>query len=116
MKNLLFILILLISAFVISCDSTNKPAKGFEDEIIVVADSVEYEQIVASLQLVFEKEIYTPQPEKLFTLKRMSVSQLEKNQRTGGISKYITEEIYQKLDSLSEDKGDGIWLFFADKK
>ncbi|HEY6625840.1 MAG TPA: DUF4837 family protein [Ignavibacteriaceae bacterium] len=85
MKNLLFILILLISAIIISCDSTNKPAKGFEDEIIVVADSLEYEQIVASLQLVFEKEIYTPQPEKLFTLKRMSVSQLEKNQRTKNI-------------------------------
>ncbi|HSW55122.1 MAG TPA: DUF4837 family protein [Ignavibacteriaceae bacterium] len=85
MKNLLFILILLISAIVISCDSTNKPAKGFEDEIIVVADSLEYEQIVASLQLVFEKEIFTPQPEKLFTLKRMSVSQLERNQRTKNI-------------------------------
>jgi len=41
---------------------------------------------------------------------------LEKNQRTGGISKYITEEIYKKLDSMSEEKGDGIWLFFADKK
>jgi len=85
MKNLLFILILLISAIVISCDSTNKPAKGFEDEIIVVADSLEYEQIVASLQLVFEKEIFTPQPEKLFTLKRISVAQLEKNQRTKNI-------------------------------
>ncbi|HEY6626625.1 MAG TPA: DUF4837 family protein, partial [Ignavibacteriaceae bacterium] len=85
MKNLLFILILLISAIIISCESTNKPAKGFEDEIIVVADSLEYEQIVASLQLVFEKEIYTPQPEKLFTLKRMSVSQLEKNKRTKNI-------------------------------
>ncbi len=85
MKNLLFILILLISAIVISCESTNKPAKGFEDEIIVVADSLEYEQIVASLQLVFEKEIFTPQPEKLFTLKRINVSQLEKNQRTKNI-------------------------------
>lgn len=85
MKNLLFILIILISTFVISCDSTNKPAKGFEDEIIVVADSLEYEQIVASLQLVFEKEIFTPQPEKLFTLKRMNVSQLERNQRTKNI-------------------------------
>lgn len=85
MKNLLFILIILISTLFISCDSSNKPAKGFEDEIIVVADSLEYEQIAASLQLVFEKEIFTPQPEKLFTLKRMSVSQLEKNQRTKNI-------------------------------
>jgi len=81
----MFILILFISAIVISCETTNKPAKGFEDEIIVVADSLEYEQIVASLQLVFEKEIFTPQPEKLFTLKRMNVSQIEKNQRTKNI-------------------------------
>jgi len=85
MKKLLFILFPFLSLLIISCESTNKPAKGFEDEIIVVADSLEYEQIVASLQLVFEKEIYTPQPEKLFTLKRMSVSQLEKNQRTKNI-------------------------------
>jgi len=85
MKKFFFILFPFLSLLIISCESTNKPAKGFEDEIIVVADSLEYEQIVASLQLVFEKEIYTPQPEKLFTLKRMSVSQLEKNQRTKNI-------------------------------
>lgn len=70
---------------VVSCDSSNKPAKGFEDEIIVVADSVEYEEILVSLQSVFEKEIYTPQPEKLFTLKRMSVAQLQNNERSKNI-------------------------------
>lgn len=69
----------------ISCDSKNKPAKGFEDEIIVVSDSVEYEEILASLQSVFEKEIYTPQPEKLFTLKRISVAKFQNNQRTKNI-------------------------------
>jgi hypothetical protein len=82
MKNLLYILIILISAIFISCDSTNKPAKGFEDEIIVVADSVEYEAIAGSLQSVFEKEIFTPQPEKLFTLKRINASQIDNNKRT----------------------------------
>jgi Domain of unknown function (DUF4837) len=85
MKNLLFILILIISALLISCESTNKPAKGFEDEIIVVADSLEYEEILSTLQSVFEKEIFTPQPEKLFTLKRISVSQLENNRRIKNI-------------------------------
>ena len=85
MKKLLIIVIVLLSLIIISCESANKPAKGFEDEIIVVADSVEYEMIQESLQSVFEKEIFTPQPEKLFTLKRMSVSQLERNQRTKNI-------------------------------
>jgi hypothetical protein len=85
MKKFFFILIILISITIISCDSTNKPAKGFEDEIIVVADSIEYEEILGSLQSVFEKEIYTPQPEKLFTLKRMSVAQLQNNERSKNI-------------------------------
>lgn len=112
MKKLLFILILFISAIIISCDSTNKPAKGFEDEIIVVADSLEYEKMVESLQSVFEKEIYTPQPEKLFTLKRMSVSQIEKNKRSKNIiiaaplnsGSRTSQYIKAIVDSLVENK------------
>lgn len=85
MKKVFIIYLFIFSLSFISCELSQKPAKGFEDEIIVVADSLEYEQIAASLQLVFEKEIFTPQPEKLFTLKRMSIAQLEKNQRTKNI-------------------------------
>jgi hypothetical protein len=85
MKNLLMILLIILPALFVSCDSTKKPAKGFEDEIVVIADSLEYEEVLPSLQSVFEKEIFTPQPEKLFILKRISVSQLEKNQRTKNI-------------------------------
>jgi hypothetical protein len=62
-----------------------KPAKGFEDEIFVIADSVEYEQMLGSLQSTFEKEIYTPQPEKLFLLKRINVSQIDSKKRTKNI-------------------------------
>ena len=79
MKQFL-ILITLLSFIFISCD-TKKPAKGFEDEIIVIADSVEYNEMLGSLQSVFEKEIYTPQPEKLFTLKRKSVASLGNSDR-----------------------------------
>ena len=80
MKKLIMLLLLFVSLFFISCD-TKKPAKGFEDEIIVIADSVEYNEMLGALQSVFEKEIYTPQPEKLFTLKRKSVASLENNDR-----------------------------------
>ncbi|NWG29027.1 MAG: DUF4837 family protein [Ignavibacteriaceae bacterium] len=85
MKKFFIIYLFIISLFFISCELSQKPAKGFEDEIIVIADSVEYEQILPALQSVFEKEIFTPQPEKLFTLKRMNVSQLENKKRTKNI-------------------------------
>ena len=75
------VIILVLFLFFMYDYNAKKTAKGFEDEIIVVADSLEYEQIVKSLQSVFEKEIITPQPEKLFVLKRMSVDKFENNKR-----------------------------------
>jgi hypothetical protein len=68
-----FILLILIG-----CDPASKPARGLEDEIYVVADSLEYEELKTALETTFEKIIYTPQPEKLFTLKRISVNELER--------------------------------------
>lgn len=64
--------------FLSACDTANKPAKGKEDEIYVVADSLEYEELRLALESTFEKMIYTPQPEKLFTLKRVSPNEIEK--------------------------------------
>lgn len=64
--------------FIFGCNSSNKPAKGFEDEIYVVADSAEYLEFKAALDSTFERIINTPQPEKLFTLKRINPSQVEK--------------------------------------
>ena len=75
------VIVLVLFLFFMYDYNAKKIAKGFEDEIIVVADSVEYEMILESLQSVFEKEIFTPQPEKLFTLKRMDVSRLQNNKR-----------------------------------
>lgn len=79
-----FFLIVSILFFVYlsaGCDSSNKPATGLEDEIYVVADSVEFEELKLALQSAFEIEINTPLPEKLFTLKRVSSNQIEKVQR-----------------------------------
>lgn len=61
-----------------SCGYFQKPAAGREDEIIIVADSLEYQALLPSLDSTFEKIIYTPQPEKLFNLKRISQSNLER--------------------------------------
>ncbi|MFH1194933.1 MAG: DUF4837 family protein [bacterium] len=60
----------------ISC-GTKQSAGGEEDEIYVVADSIEYSRLQASLLQVFSKIILTPQPEKLFKLKRKNFSELE---------------------------------------
>ncbi len=79
MQKLFLINIILITGFLfVSCDSSLKPARGLEDEIYVVADSLEYEDLRMALESTYEKLIYTPQPEKLFTLKRISVDQLER--------------------------------------
>lgn len=73
-------ILLLLALLITSCEYSNKPAKGSEDEIIVVADSSEYEVLKPLLQETFEKTIYTPQPEKLFTLKRISLNEIESYQ------------------------------------
>jgi len=79
------IIVLAFLLFFLLNYKTEKAAKGFEDEILVIADSLEYEQLQKSLQSVFEKEIFTPQPEKMFTLKRGNVSQIENSKRTKNI-------------------------------
>jgi len=78
MKIFFLILISFALIFLSACDTTNKPAKGKEDEIYVVADSLEYEELRLALESTFEKVIYTPQPEKLFTLNRVSPNEIEK--------------------------------------
>ncbi len=58
--------------------SVKKKAKGPEDIINVVADSVEYLFVKNELKKTFGKIIHTPQPEEIFFLKRHPYSQLQK--------------------------------------
>ena len=79
MKKFLIAVIVLVSIFYFTaCETTNKPAQGLEDEIYVVADSTEYAELSPALDSAFQKIIYTPQPEKLFTLIRISPNELER--------------------------------------
>ena len=84
-KILVLITIFSLSYIFNGCDSSNRPATGFEDEIYVVADSMEYEDLKLSLQTAFEVQINTPLPEKLFTLKRINVSEVVKYKRRKNI-------------------------------
>lgn len=70
----LFIIILTLT----SCEFPQKPATGPEDQVYVFADSLEFEQIKPELSSALEKIIYTPQPEKLFIISRVNISDLEK--------------------------------------
>jgi len=77
-KIFIYSFLLLIVFSLVSCKFPQKPATGPEDQIIVFADSLEFEQIKPALSSALEKIIYTPQPEKLFILKRVNIERLEK--------------------------------------
>jgi hypothetical protein len=85
MKQYILFLFLFAALIIAGCDPSLKPARGLEDEIYVVADSVEYEELRTALETTFEKLIYTPQPEKLFTLNRISVNQIERHKNKKNI-------------------------------
>jgi hypothetical protein len=86
MKKFLFVLTLFSFLYFLNgCDSSRNPATGFEDEIYVVADSIEFEELKIALQSAFEVEINTPMPEKLFIIKRISSNQIKKVQNKKNI-------------------------------
>lgn len=97
---------------VLGCDPSIKPARGLEDEIYVFADSVEFAELSTSLEKTFEKLIYTPQPEKLFTLKRISVNEIERYKNRKNIiivaplnsSSYTSQFIKAVVDSSARAK------------
>jgi hypothetical protein len=108
MKNILIVLSIFSSIyFFIGCDSSIKPATGFEDEIYVVADSLEFEELKVALQAAFEVEINTPMPEKLFIIKRVSSNLINKIQNKKNIivvaplnsGSYTSEYIKTIVDS-----------------
>lgn len=93
-KVLPYFIVGIVITGITSC-SFKKPAIGKEDEIIVVADSSDYYQVENNLLDVFGKIIYTPQPEQLFTLKRINIENME------SIKQYKNIVIIAPLDSKS---------------
>ncbi len=90
MNKKLFTTVFLLSAIAISsvlftsCGG-KRDAIGIEDEIIIVADSSDFYELEGVLLQVFEKVIYTPQPENLFSIKRRNYSELGKLKRKKNI-------------------------------
>ncbi len=97
---------LLLSA----CEGKMSPSYGGEDEIYVVADSAEYLQLKDALETTFEKVIYTPQPEKLFTLNRVPINELEEYQTRKNIliiaplnSRSVTSDFIRAVVDTSDE-------------
>ncbi len=117
MKNVLKYFVALLIILFVGCDS-KKNAFGLEDEIYVVADSLEYEELKLALESTFELEINTPLPEKLFTLKFTSLGNLDriKNRKNiviiaplssgSRVSNYINSIIDDSIKSLFRNTED----------
>ncbi len=100
--------------------SVKERAKGQEDEILVVSDSVDYAKLQPALKETFGKIIYTPQPEELFQLKRKKLSDLDRIKLQKNIiilaqlgsntdvSKYLDTILDDKVKSLI--KSDSIYV------
>ncbi|UCH66528.1 MAG: DUF4837 family protein [Ignavibacterium sp.] len=110
--RLIIVSLVIIYLVIVGCDPSDKPARGFEDEIFVLADSAEYLEFKEVLDSTFEKLIYTPQPEKIFTLKRINSSEMSKYKRKKNLvfiaPLYSTSEtskfIRTAIDSAIENK------------
>jgi len=110
---LLLITALLLSLF--SCNNSKSPAIGNGDDIIVLADSALYYELEAEMLHVFEKIIYTPQPENLFNLQREDFNKIRKLQNRKNIiilgtldsddntSKYIKASLDSSVTELVKD-------------
>jgi len=115
MKKAKTILLLMLLGIIFSACNFKDPAVGKEDEIIVFADSTDYYNIEGTLLDVFSKIIYTPQPEKLFLLKRKDITQLEKYRHykniiitapldsRGATAKYLNKVLDKKVKKLVEE-------------
>jgi len=112
-KHLLFLFIITPILFtLVSCSNSQKPAIGNDDDIIVIADSLLYNEVEAELRQVFEKVIYTPQPENLFRLQRENFRKFLKLQNRKNIillgtldsddntSKYIKSSLDSSVTKL----------------
>lgn len=109
MKKYLMMISLFGSIYLLGgCDLSKKPATGFEDEIYIVADSVEYEKLSETLKKTFEVQINTPLPEKLFIIKNISPALLKSIENKKNIvvvgTINSTSETSKIIDELIDEK------------
>jgi len=115
------IIIGFLSLYLFSCSNELPPAGGNQNDIVILADSVEYEFFKETVNDVFGKVIMTPQPESIFDLRRVHISKLSSVKTMKNIiiiapldSKTKTSEFINSMmgDELKEQvENDSIFVF-----
>lgn len=112
----IFLILLFLSLSVPGCELPKLQATGEDDEIIVFADSLTWASLEGPLRGVFEDTVYTPIPERWFTLRRMDFSQFgefEKHKNRiilaplngeGEVGEYVRNSLDPKVRSLVEEQ------------
>jgi hypothetical protein len=110
-KKLLLIIptiIVFISIFLFSGCEQKKKAFGNEDDIYVIADTANYYNLEPALLTVFNKIVYTPQPENLFNLKRFNYDSFERQKNKKNILIICPlntgSELSKYVESILDDK------------
>lgn len=112
MKKMLLIFFPVIIFLLTSCGSHKRPAFGPENEIYVIADSTEFEELRLALEEAFQQIIYTPQPEFVFEIQRVDISQLDRFKNRKNIviiaplnsGSSVSEYINSIIDSTVKEK------------
>ncbi len=114
-SKILVVALIAFQIFSTGCGDNKKRAMGNEDDIYIIADSVEYAEIEGALLTVFGKIIYTPQSENMFNLIRKNYSELEKVKKYKNViiaapinsgsltSKYINSVLNKDVIKLVEE-------------
>jgi len=102
----------------VSCEAPKPAAIGNDDEIIVFADDDAWEALGPLLQDVLEDTVYTPQPERWYTLRREGFDQYENYEKfknrlvvgtldgTGDVSEFVSaslgSQVREKIEAGEE--------------
>ena len=101
-----FLILVIIFSFN-GCDQKKK-AYGNEDDIYVIADTASFYNLEPALRTVFNKIVYTPQPENLFNLRRFNYDSFEKQKNKKNVliicPLYTGSDLSKYIESILDDK------------
>lgn len=115
LRKLLFVNSVILLAIFVGCEKIQLRATGEDDEIVVFADSSEWEQLRIPLSDALERTLLTPQPEKFFNLKHLQIGELEKRMKdrnililgtidgVGPVSELIRSSLHTEVQQLIRD-------------
>lgn len=105
----------IVLLFSLGCEIGKTKATGEDDEIIVFADSLVWLELERTLKDVFEDTVYTPIPERWFSLRWTDFSRLDEFEKhknrlfvgtldgRGAVSQYVQQVLDPAVRSLVEE-------------